>query len=115
MEGALALPPTASAFRPPAALTAATVTDALSPEKRAALKKVSEEFEGMVLKELLAPMFEALDTDGLGGGGPGEAMFRPMLVDTYAKGMAANGGVGLADSVFKELVRMQGGDHGIAG
>ena len=114
MDGALALPPTTTPFRPPAGLTASV--GALAPEKLAALKKVAEEFEGMVLNELLAPMFEGLDTDGLGGGGSGEAMFRPMLLDNYAKGMAADGGIGVADAVLKELVRMQGGEtDGVAG
>ena len=95
---------------------APTIVSALGPDKLEALKKVSQEFESMVLKERLAPMFEGLDTDGLGGGGAGEAMFRPMLVDNYAKGMASSGGIGIADSVFKELVRMQGGGtDGFAG
>ena len=81
-----------------------------------ALRKVAEEFEGMVLNQLLAPMFEGLETDGLGGGGAGEAMFRPMLLENYAKGMASSGGIGVADAVFRELVRMQGGGtDGVAG
>jgi Rod binding domain-containing protein len=117
MEGALALPPTTGAFRPPAGLTAAAgATGGLPPEKLAALKKIAEEFEGMVLKEMMSPMFEGLETDGLGGGGAGEAMFRPMLLDNYAKGMAKGGGIGVAGSVLKELVRMQGGQtDGVAG
>jgi flagellar protein FlgJ len=71
------------------------------------LRAVALEFEGMVLGQLLAPMFEALPTDGLGGGGPGEAMFRPMLVQRYADSMARAGGIGLADHVLGELVRLQ--------
>jgi Rod binding domain-containing protein len=57
---------------------------------------------------MLAPMFENLDTDGLGGGGAGERMFRPMLVEQYAKAIAQAGGIGLADSVIAEMLRMQG-------
>ena len=114
MDGALALPPIAAPFRAPAALTA-PAAGAISPDKLAKLKSVAEEFEGMMLNELLAPMFDGLDTDGLGGGGSGERMFRPMLVDQYAKGMAARGGIGVADAVLKELVRMQGGHDGVAG
>ena len=51
--------------------------------------------------------FEALDTDGLGGGGLGEQMFRPMLVERYAEAIARAGGVGIADSVVRELMRLQ--------
>lgn len=78
-----------------------------TPENAEALKKAAEEFEAMMLSQLLAPMFNVLDADGLGGGGSGERMFRPMLVDNYAKGLAATGGIGIAQSVLAELVRMQ--------
>ena len=116
MESALVVPPTAAPIKAPAALSApASATDiTIAPDKLAKLKAVAQEFEGVMLNELLAPMFEGLQTDGLGGGGQGEEMFRPMLVDQYAKGMAARGGIGVADAVLKELVRMQGGQDGAA-
>ncbi|MGE3142977.1 MAG: rod-binding protein [Hyphomonadaceae bacterium] len=87
-----------------------------------AMRKAAEDFESMVLSQLLQPMFEALKTDGLGGGGMGEEMFRPMLVEEYAKSIAHGGGVGLARSIIEELQRIQnaapapdqssGSDHG---
>jgi flagellar protein FlgJ len=70
--------------------------------------RVAREFEAVFLAEMLSPMFDALDTDGLGGGGAGEQMFRPMLVEQYAESIARNGGVGIADSVVREFMRMQG-------
>lgn len=116
MASSILLPPTAAPVRPPAALSApASPNDlTIAPDKLAKLKSVAQEFEGVMLNELLAPMFEGLSTDGLGGGGQGEEMFRPMLVDQYAKGMAAHGGIGVADAVLKELVHMQGGQDGAA-
>ncbi|MBU6407814.1 MAG: rod-binding protein [Alphaproteobacteria bacterium] len=78
------------------------------PEAQMAdLRRAAQDFEAMVLRELLGPMFEALDTEGLGGGGAGERMFRPMLVGEYAGGMADRGGIGLADYVLAELIRLQ--------
>jgi len=71
------------------------------------IRRVAEEFEAMVLSELLQPVFNSLDTDGLGGGGDGEQMFRPMLIERYAQGMAKAGGIGLADSIVGELARLQ--------
>lgn len=71
------------------------------------LRRVAANFESMVLRELLGPMFEGLETDELGGGGSGERMFRPMLIGEYADSMAKRGGIGLADMVLGELVRMQ--------
>jgi Rod binding domain-containing protein len=72
-----------------------------------ALRRAAEEFEAVFLAEMLAPMFEALETDGLGGGGVGEQIFRPMLVERYAEALAAAGGVGVAESVLRELMRLQ--------
>ncbi len=73
-----------------------------------ALTQVAREFEAMVLSEMLRPMFEGLSTDGLGGGGMGEEMFRPMLVEQYANAIARQGGLGFAQTVLTELVRLQG-------
>lgn len=69
---------------------------------------VAEEFEAMFVAQILAPMFEALETDGPTGGGSAEEAFRPMLVDEYAKEMTKQGGIGLADQVYTEILRMQG-------
>ena len=44
-------------------------------------RRIAEEFEAMFLSQMLAPMFEALETDGLTGGGEAEKAFRPMLVE----------------------------------
>ncbi|MDX2274728.1 MAG: rod-binding protein [Hyphomonadaceae bacterium] len=72
-----------------------------------AVRRAAEEFESMFLSQMLAPMFEGLDADGLGGGGMGEEMFRPMLIEQYAKAISQAGGVGLADSIIAELNRLQ--------
>jgi peptidoglycan hydrolase FlgJ len=70
-------------------------------------RRAAEEFESVFLSEMLAPMFEGLSTDGLGGGGMGEEIFRPMLVERYAESISRAGGVGIADSIVRELMRMQ--------
>jgi Rod binding domain-containing protein len=72
-----------------------------------AMKRAAQEFEAVFLNQMLAPMFEGLSTDGLGGGGVGEEMFRPMLIDTYAKSIAQSGGVGVAANIVAEFTRMQ--------
>lgn len=71
------------------------------------MRRVANEFESVFLAEMMAPMFEGLETDDLGGGGAGERMFRPMLVEQYANSIAKAGGVGIADSIIRELQRMQ--------
>ncbi|MBP6689915.1 MAG: rod-binding protein [Hyphomonadaceae bacterium] len=77
-------------------------------EQETALRRAAQEFESVFLSEMLAPMFEGLDTEGLGGGGMGEQIFRPMLVERYAESIGRAGGVGIADSVVREFMRMQG-------
>ncbi len=71
------------------------------------MRHAAEQFESVFIAEMLAPMFEGLQTDGLGGGGMGEEIFRPMLIERYADALARAGGVGIADSIVAELARMQ--------
>jgi Rod binding domain-containing protein len=77
-----------------------------------AIARTAKDFEAMVMGELIAPMFEALDSNVLGGGGDGERMFRPMLVQEYAKAIAGGRGIGIADSVMRAMIQMQGGGDG---
>ena len=71
-------------------------------------RAVAEQFERMFLTEMLQPMFSGIETDGMFGGGQGEEVFRPMLLDQYADSIAKGGGVGIADAVMKEILRLQG-------
>jgi Rod binding domain-containing protein len=69
---------------------------------------VAKQFERMFVSEMLQPMFAGIKTDGPFGGGEGEDMFRPMLLDQYADAVTKSGGVGIADAVLKEILRLQG-------
>jgi peptidoglycan hydrolase FlgJ len=83
-------------------------TDVSGIKSREQAEAVAQQFERMFIAEMLRPMFEGLETDGPFGGGNAEATFRPMLIDQYADAIAKGGGVGIADSVLKEILRMQG-------
>jgi flagellar protein FlgJ len=84
----------------------------LSPAQIEKTRKAAEDFEAMALGEMLQPMFKTVDTSkGLFGGGKGEATWKPMMVDEMAKTIAKNGGIGLADSVMREMLRMQEKKH----
>jgi Rod binding domain-containing protein len=52
-------------------------------------------------------MFEGLSTAPPFGGGEGEGAFRSFLVDAMAKQMAKAGGIGLAPTIEREMIRMQ--------
>jgi peptidoglycan hydrolase FlgJ len=73
-----------------------------------ALVKAARDFEATTLNELLQPMFDTVDSaHGAFGGGDGEAAWRPMLVEAMAKQIAANGGLGLAAPVLRQMMQMQ--------
>ncbi len=86
--------------------TSASATPQHSQEAEA-LRRAAQEFESVFLSEMLGPMFEGIDTEGLGGGGMGEQIFRPMLIERYAEAIGRAGGVGIADAVVREFMRMQ--------
>lgn len=70
-------------------------------------KKAAQDFEAVFLSEMLGNMFAGIKTDGPFGGGHGESVMRSLLTDEYAKSIAARGGVGIADNVYRELIRIQ--------
>ncbi|MBF0392532.1 MAG: rod-binding protein [Alphaproteobacteria bacterium] len=71
------------------------------------VKKAAQDFEAVFLAQMLGHMFEGIETDGIFGGGHGEQMFRSMMVDEYGKQMARRGGIGLADHIEREMLKMQ--------
>jgi len=73
-------------------------------------RKAAESFEAFFISQMLADMFSGVETDPLFGGGPGETVFRSLMIDEYGKSVASSGGVGIADSVMREIVRLQEAD-----
>ena len=68
----------------------------------------AKDFEAMALGQLLAPMFETVDTaHSEFGGGEAEGTWRPMLVDAIGKQIAAHGGLGIAAPFFAAMLRAQ--------
>lgn len=94
-----------------AAISAFQAGQAPAPRKgddEAATRKAAEEFEALFLSQMLESMFKDVPTGGLtGGGGAGEEIWRSMILQEYGKTLAASGGVGIADMVTRELMRLQ--------
>ena len=84
-------------------------TDATSKrgQSPAQMRETAEAFEASFLSQMLKPMFEGLQTDGPFGGGEGEATWRSFLIDAMAKQTVKAGGIGLADTVMSEMLKMQ--------
>jgi Rod binding domain-containing protein len=72
------------------------------------IARTAQEFERMALAQMLALMETDVDgSDGLFGGGAGERAFKPFLMEEYAKGFADRGGIGIADAVRREMLKLQ--------
>ncbi len=70
-------------------------------------REAAEEFEAFFLSQVFDSMFKGIKSDGIFGGGHGEDIFRPMLMQEYGKLLAARGGIGLADAITRELLITQ--------
>jgi Rod binding domain-containing protein len=99
------------------ALSAATISPNLltqTPQTttadlmRGKARDAAQKFESQFLAQMLGQMFQGIDTDGPFGGGHGEEMFRSLLTDSMAKDMTKAGGIGLADTVQREILKLQG-------
>ncbi len=74
------------------------------PQRDQALRETAVKLEAAFLSEMLkdAGLGEARDVFG---GGAGEEQFASFLRDEQARAMTAQGGVGLAQSIFEALQR----------
>ena len=70
-------------------------------------REVAQDFEAVFLGQMLQPLFKNLGAEKPFGGGASEAMWRSMQVDEYGKAIAKAGGIGIADAVFQEILKMQ--------
>lgn len=70
-------------------------------------RQVSEDFEAVFLSQMLQPMFQNIEAEEPFGGSPSEKMWRTMQVDEYGKAIARAGGIGIADAVFREIIKTQ--------
>ena len=79
------------------------------------IARAARDFEAMALGQLLQPMFETVDLSRTPmGGGAAEQMWMPMLVNEVARKIASQGGLGLAQPVFTQMLRMQEASPGNA-
>ncbi|GAB5390447.1 MAG: rod-binding protein [Alphaproteobacteria bacterium] len=71
--------------------------------------EAAQEFEAVFLSQMLSPVFESIDSNEITGGGSAEKMWRGLMVQEYGKQMTRAGGVGIAEQVYKELLKAQEG------
>ncbi|MDG1286085.1 MAG: rod-binding protein [Rickettsiales bacterium] len=73
-----------------------------------AIEKAAQEFEAVFLAQMMEHMFAEVDFDP-SNEGPGEDIYKSMMIDEYGKLMSRSGGIGVADHVKREMLRVQEG------
>jgi flagellar protein FlgJ len=91
------------------------VADALDPHaaEKTKAKKTAQDFESMFLEQTFDRLFASGGAEGpMGDNGTGGEVYRSMLVKEYAGSVAKSGGVGIADQVYAEMLKLQESNHG---
>ena len=86
----------------------ASLGTALERGRKDATRKAAEDFEAVFVAQMIQPMFEGIKTDGPFGGGNGEDVFRGLLIQEVGKQVSKAGGIGLSDSIYGQMLKMQG-------
>lgn len=70
--------------------------------------KAAQDFEALVLGQLIGPIFATVESSkGPFGGGAAEEAWRPMLAQEIGRHIARGGGLGLAVPVFRQMLHAQ--------
>jgi len=70
-------------------------------------REVAEDFEAFFLGQMLQPMFASIEPAEPFGGGHAEKIWKSLMVDEVGKSMSKNGGIGIADMIQRDLLRLQ--------
>lgn len=91
-----------------AAIQGAVEDTAKEAKARAKIKETAQTFESSFMSVMMQSMFEGVKTSEPFGGGNGEEMFKSVLTDAISKEVTKSGGIGLAATVQREMLKMQG-------
>ncbi|WP_298724599.1 rod-binding protein [uncultured Ferrovibrio sp.] len=70
-------------------------------------RKTAVDFESFFLTQMLEFMSAGLKTDGPFSGGHAEATWRSFLNDQYGREMGKGRGIGIADMVYTQILKLQ--------
>lgn len=76
---------------------------------RAKAKDAAQTFESVVLQTMMQQMMTSTGEDGPLGGGAAGGAWRGLLVQDYAETMSKAGGIGIASSVYRDILALQEG------
>lgn len=73
------------------------------------MKAAAEDYEAVFVSAMVSQMFSGVSTKGPFGGGSAEETWRGLLINEYGKEISKSGGIGLADHIYRDLLRAQEG------
>ena len=93
---------------PSAPKTVSAAPTAADTARRAAISKTAKDYEASFISSMLGNMFDGVETSAPFGGGEGEKAFKSFLMDAIGKKVVQAGGIGVAASVQREMLKLQG-------
>lgn len=72
-----------------------------------AVEEAAQEFEAVFLSQMLQHMFKEVDFDPLSEDSASDDIYKSMLIDQYGKILSRAGGIGVAEHVKREMLKMQ--------
>lgn len=90
---------------PPLSTTGHTTKPAA--QNRAA-EKAGQEFEALMVGQMLESMFAGVETGNAFGGGEGERTWRSFMLQEYGKAIAEAGTLGIGHMVEADVARLYG-------
>ncbi len=78
-------------------------TQSADMTKQGKLKKACQDFEAIILKQMLSTMRKSIPKGGLFESGYADEMYQSLNDQELAQGMADSGGTGIADILYDQL------------
>ena len=82
--------------------------------RMARIRHTAQDFEASFLSSMFQTMFEGTEQPAPFGGGQSETAWRSFLTDAMSRQVVRAGGIGLADSVAREMLRLQAAGEAVA-
>lgn len=79
----------------------------INASEMARIEEVAENYEAVFLSQMVAHMFQDVGKNSMFHGGQTEEIFKGLLIEEYGKSVASQGGIGLAEHIKAELIRIQ--------
>ena len=67
------------------------------------LMKACQDFEAILVKQMLKAMDNTLEKNGLFDGGHAERIYEDMLLDEYSQKIAKTANLGVAETLYRQL------------